>query len=135
MKAVIDTNIFIYSLVEDSEYHRKSKDLLFSFETWIVPSIVLYELLWFFRDNGLKFDEIEPLILQILDSKKCKVIGDNGIFVRRALELCRSLSPGRFNDMIILSVAEKHNVLATFDKKLRNKARKMGIKTIESIKT
>jgi len=130
LKAVIDTNVFIYSLVEDSQFHRKAKDFLFSLDAWFVPSIVFYELFWFFRDQGLKSREIEPLIIQILDSKNCKVIADNGEFLRRALELNRELSPSIFNDMIILAVGEKFKTLATYDKKLRSKARKLGIKVI-----
>jgi len=130
LKAVIDTNVFIYSLVEDSQLHREAKELLFSLEKWLVPSIVFYELFWFFRDQDLKTEDIEPLILQILEDKRCKVIGDNGEFLRRALELNRDLSPTRFNDMIILAVAEKYKGLATYDRKLRSKAREMKIKVI-----
>ena len=130
MKAVIDTNVFIYSLVEDSQFHKEAKDLLFSLSTWLVPSIVFYELFWFFRDQGLKSREIEPLIIQILDSKNCKIIVDNGEYLRRALELNKGLSPSMFNDMIILAVGEKFKVLATYDKKLRSKAKKAGIKIL-----
>jgi predicted nucleic acid-binding protein len=83
---------------------------------------VFYELFWFFRDNGLTSKEIEPLILQILNSGRCKVVGDDGKFLKRALELCRSLSPSRFNDMLIVAIAEKYGKLATYDKKLRSKA-------------
>jgi len=130
LKAVIDTNVFIYSLVEDSQFHREAMNLLFSIDAWLVPSIVFYELYWFFRDQGLKSGEIEPLILQILDSKNCKVVPDNGEYLRKALELNRELSPSMFNDMVILAVAEKFKVLATYDKKLRTKARKAGIKIL-----
>ena len=49
MKAVIDTNIFIYSLVKDSKYHMDAKNLLFSLDIWFIPSIVFYELYWFFN--------------------------------------------------------------------------------------
>lgn len=130
MKAVIDTNVFIYSLVEDSQFHREAVNLLFSIDTWLVPSIVFYELYWFFRDQGLKSRKIEPLILQILDSKNCKVVPDNGEYLRRALKLNRELSSSMFNDMVVLAVAEKFKVLATYDKKLRTKARKAGIKIL-----
>ena len=130
MKAVIDTNIFIYSLVKDSKYHMDAKNLLFSLDIWFIPSIVFYELYWFFRDQGLKSTEIEPLILQILDSPKCKTITDDGGLLRRGLELNRKLSPSMFNDMIILAAAEKIKTLASYDKKLRTQARKHGITTI-----
>jgi len=130
LNAVIDTNVFIYSIVEDSQYHSDAKNLLFSLDTWFIPSIVFYELYWFFRDQGLTSVEIEPLILQILDSPKCKVITDNGEYIRRGLELNRKLSPSMFNDMIILAVAEKIKTLASYDKKLRSKAKKHKIKVI-----
>ena len=76
--------------------------------------------------------EIEPLILQILNSGRCKVVGDDGKFSKRALELCRSLSPSRFNDMLIVATAEKYGKLATYDKKLRSKAKELGIEVVGS---
>ena len=47
MKAVIDTNILIYDLVEDSELHKEAEELLDSLEEWLIPSLVIHEFTWF----------------------------------------------------------------------------------------
>jgi len=47
MKAVIDTNILIYDLVEDSEFHKEAGELLDSLEEWLIPSLVIHEFTGF----------------------------------------------------------------------------------------
>ncbi|WP_290597936.1 MULTISPECIES: hypothetical protein [unclassified Archaeoglobus] len=47
-------------------------------------------------------------------------------FHRQALELTDN--PARFNDMVILAVAERYGKLATYDKRLRKDAARLGIK-------
>ena len=124
-RTVIDTNVFIYAVLQDSEFHNKARDFLSSQEKWIVPSIVLYELYWFFSDRNFEKDEIESVIRSIIDSRRSVIVGDTGKFTKRALELTDK--PGRFSDMVILAVAEKYGVLATYDKKLRKKAVSLGL--------
>jgi len=43
-----------------------------------VPSIVLYELYWFFREEGYGGEEIKAVISSILKSPRTKVVGDSG---------------------------------------------------------
>ncbi len=122
---VIDTNVFIYAVLEDSEFHDESRKFLSSLQKWVVPSIVIYELYWFFRDRNFEKDEIESVIRSIIDSRRCMIVGDNGKFTKRAVELTDK--PGRFNDMVILAVAEKYGVLATYDRRLRKEAESLGL--------
>jgi len=49
MRAAIDTNVLIYDLVEDSEFHKEAEELLDSLEEWLITSIVVHELVWFLR--------------------------------------------------------------------------------------
>ncbi|CAB49040.1 PIN domain-containing protein [Pyrococcus abyssi] len=125
---VIDTNVFIYAILRDSEFNSRARNLLASLERWIVPSIVLYELYWFFREEGYGRDEITNVISSILNSPRTRVIGDNGRYTKRALELTKN--PRRFNDMIILATAEQFKRLATYDKRLKKEAERLGIETM-----
>ncbi len=125
---VIDTNLFIYATLRDSEFNSEARNILASLERWVVPSIVLYELYWFFREEGYSGEEVMKVVSSILNSPRAKVIGDNGKYTKRALELAKN--PKRFNDMVILATAEDFKRLATYDKRLKKDAEKLGIKTL-----
>ncbi|NJE02482.1 PIN domain-containing protein [Thermococcus sp. JdF3] len=125
---VIDTNVFVYAILKDSEFNGEARKLLAGLERWVVPSIVLYELHWFFREEGYKGEEIREVISSILNSPRTKVIGDGGKYTKRAVELTEN--PKRFNDMVILATAEDFKRLATYDKRLKKEAKKLGIKTL-----
>ncbi len=127
MHAVIDTNVLIYDVVEDSKFHKSAKELLDDLEQWLIPTITIYEFVWFFRGQNFNADETKELLEQYINSPKCKVVPDNGEFTNRAFELLKGLSLSRFNDMIILAVAERYGAIATFDRKLRSKAKKLNI--------
>ncbi|AJC71648.1 MAG: PIN domain-containing protein [Thermococcus sp.] len=122
---VIDTNVLVYAVLRDSEFNEGARRLLASLERWVVPSIVLYELYWFFREEGYGGEEINAVISSILRSPRTKVVGDGGKYTKRALELTKN--PKRFNDMVILATAQDFGRLATYDKKLRRDAERLGI--------
>jgi len=122
---VIDTNVFVYAVLRDSEFNEEARKLLASLERWVVPSMVLYELYWFFREEGYKGEEIKAVISSILKSPRTKVVGDSGKYTERALELTKN--PKRFNDMVILATAQDFGRLATYDKRLRKDAEKLGV--------
>jgi len=122
---VIDTNVLVYAVLRDSEFNEGARRLLASLERWVVPSIVLYELYWFFREEGYGGEEINAVISSILRSPRTKVVGDGGKYTKRALELTKN--PERFNDMVILATAQDFGRLATYDKKLRRDAERLGI--------
>ncbi len=48
-KAIVDTNVIIYDYVEDSEYHKEAEAILDSLSKWIIPVIVIHELVWFLK--------------------------------------------------------------------------------------
>jgi len=122
---VIDTNVLVYAVLRDSEFNEGARRLLASLERWVVPSIVLYELYGFFREEGYGGEEINAVISSILRSPRTKVVGDGGKYTKRALELTKN--PKRFNDMVILATAQDFGRLATYDKKLRRDAERLGI--------
>ncbi|MCD6458049.1 MAG: PIN domain-containing protein [Thermoproteales archaeon] len=46
MDTMIDTNVFVYRAIKDSEYRESSRSLLDSIPKWLVPTIVVHEVVW-----------------------------------------------------------------------------------------
>jgi hypothetical protein len=130
MRAVIDTNILIYDLVEDSEFHKEAERLLDSLEEWLIPSIVIHEFVWFLRANEI--DNVE-YVKSYVNNEKAKVLCDNDDVIGRALEILTKerLSLSRYNDVVILAHAiVNKSPLATKDKALKGLARRHGVEVI-----
>ncbi|CAI1492944.1 Ribonuclease VapC [Thermococcus nautili] len=125
---VIDTNVFLYAVLKDSELNEEARNLLASLERWVVPNMVLYELYWFLKKGEYSVEDINGVISAVLSSPRTKVVGDNGKYTKEALKLTKN--PKRFNDMVILATAKDFGRLATYDKKLRKEAEKLGIKVL-----
>lgn len=73
-RAVIDTNVLIFAHFEDSEYHEEARKILSSLNEWIIPFIVVIELLWFSRGTGLNGKRRRNLILSILTDSRVRDI-------------------------------------------------------------
>jgi len=71
---VIDTNVLIYDVVEDSKLHSVARDLLDNLKRWLIPTITVYD----FKDQNFDVEETKELLEQYIRSPKCKVIPDNG---------------------------------------------------------
>ncbi|MGC9153811.1 MAG: PIN domain-containing protein [Vulcanisaeta sp.] len=57
MEAIIDTNVIIFDLFTDSEFHNEASALINSLEKlekWLIPPIVVHELIWFLEDTDLR---------------------------------------------------------------------------------
>jgi len=133
MHAVIDTNVLIYDTIEDSVFHDNARTILDSLSVWIIPSIVIYEYIWFFK--GLKFNasEVKELLDGRVSDPRCRIVPDDGHYTQEALNILvdTSLSLALFNDMIILSVAkERRYPIITFDKKFQKRAKKFGLEVL-----
>ena len=133
MHAIIDTNIIIYDTIEDSMHHQESKELLNDLSGWLMPSIVMYEYIWFFRELKYNANQVNDLLQGRISHPKCKIVADDITYTQNALNLCISnnFSLSRFNDMVILSVAKKKNFpILTFDNNLRKNAKSLNIELI-----
>ena len=133
MRAVIDTNILIYDTVEDSEKHVHAENLLESLDRLLIPPLVLYEYIWFFKRQGLEGNEIKELVEGYLTDPLCTILVDDGTPLKKALEIITSqkLTLARFNDIVILSYAINEKApLATFDRKLRENAQEFKIRIL-----
>ena len=133
MYAVIDTSVLVYDTVEDSEKHSDAEELLESLDGWLIPSLVLYEYVWFFKRQGIESSEVKGLVEGYLSDPLCRILSDNGTHLKKALEIItsRRLSLARFNDMVVLSHAmNERTPLATFDGKLRKIAEGFRVRVL-----
>ncbi|MBM1154979.1 PIN domain-containing protein [archaeon] len=133
MSAVIDTNVLVYDTFSDSLFHEKAQKLLDRLKTWILPTIVVHEYIWVLRAldvaPSIALSKVEEyllhpktLVAQVTDADLKKVL---------ALMAVENLPLTRYNDKLVLSIALRLRAkLATFDQKLRNQARKLGLQTL-----
>ena len=127
--AVIDTNFFVYALFEDYERHEKALDILMSLDKWVVPTITLYELIWQLAKMGVLPNTAEEMVKQIIEEPRAEIIDDR-LYLLSAFELFGNLGLKHYNDSVILAMAKEVGTLASYDKKLRNRAREVGIKLL-----
>ncbi|WP_457741889.1 PIN domain-containing protein [Thermococcus sp.] len=130
--AVIDTNFFVYALFEDYEKHEEALDILMNLDKWVVPIIVLYELIWQLAKMGVSLDDADDMLRQIIEEPRTE-IADDRLYLFSAFELFGNLGLKHYNDSVILAIAKEIGTLASYDKKLRNRAGKLGIKTIPEV--
>ena len=136
MDTVIDTNVFVYRAIKDSEYHESSRSLLASIPKWLVPTIVVHEVVWVLgellgKGKALAFikalishrkTEIVPVIKQDISSALGRIENEN-------------ISLLRYNDKLVVLAAKRMNAaLLSYDKQLLSQAVKQGIPIINPYK-
>ncbi len=132
-EAVVDTNVLVYDTFEDSLYHEAAARLLDSLDRWLVPLIVIYEYVWVLKGLNVESVHVKEKLLEYLTEEKCSLVREGADEVRWAISTVveEGLSVARFNDKVVLSIAIRRNApLATFDAKLRNQARRLGIQAV-----
>jgi predicted nucleic acid-binding protein len=128
MKAVIDTNVIVYDYVKDSERHKEAEEILDSLEKWVIPVIVIHELMWFLK--GMKIGDRVDDIIVYMQHQKAEMVCDCENNVNKAIEILKKerLPLAHYKDMVILSHAILENYpLATFDRRLSKIAQKYGV--------
>ena len=124
--AVVDTNVLVYDAFTDQPLHGRARSLLDSLESWVIPTIVLVELAWFARGAGLPDREARRLVLGYALSDRAEVVEVTADDLVDALASAPSMMD--LEDELILCVAERLQLpLATFDSRLRERARERGI--------
>ena len=130
--AVIDTNFFVYALFEDYEKHEEALDILMNLDKWVVPTITLYELIWQLAKMGVPPNNAEDMLRQIIEEPRTEIVDDR-LYLLSAFELFGKLGLKHYNDSVVLATAKDIGTLATYDKKLRNRAAKLGIKLLPEV--
>jgi len=130
--AVVDTNVLLYSINRSSEKYGEARKLVNSLDRIFLPTIVMYELVWNLAVAGISPQEAEKTVSKILLNERVTLVDDRQ-YLLSAFELFGNLGLKHYNDSAILAVAKDVGTLATYDKKLRNRAGKLGIKLLPEV--
>ena len=82
-RAIIDTNVIIYDYVEDSQYHKRAEEILDSLNKWVIPTIVIHELVWFLKDMEDRINDV----LAYVRNEKAEVVCDSVNNIVDSLEM------------------------------------------------
>ena len=132
MSAVIDTNVFVYRAIEDSEYHQESRNLLNSIQKWIIPTIVIHETIWILQEL-LGREKALTYVKALIHHRKTETIPITKQDISNALKKIEDekISLLRYNDKLIISITKRINAaLLSYDKQLLTQATRHGIPVI-----
>ena len=130
--AVVDTNVLLYSINRSSERYGEARKLIDSLDKVVLPAIVLYELVWNLAAAGVAPKEAEKTLTKILLNERVSLIDDRRYLIP-AFDLFGNLGLKHYNDSVILAIAKDVGALATYDKKLRNRAEKLNVKLLPEV--
>ena len=134
MTVLVDTNVLVYDTIENSQYHDRAGELIDNSEDPIINSLSIVELGFVLPRYGIDNGSVGMKIEELLHSDYFAVSWLSGKIMEKvsAFIVENKLSFRDFNDWIIAYDAYSRNVpLATFDKVLQNKCRKLGIQVVE----
>jgi len=130
--AVVDTNVLLYSVNRSSERYEEARGIIHSLDRIVLPTIVVYEFVWNLAVPGISVQEAERTLSKILLNERV-ALADDRRYLLSAFELFGNLGLKHYNDSVILAIAKEVGTLATYDRKLRNRAEKVGIKIIPEV--
>lgn len=133
MESVIDTNVLVFDSIENSQFHQEARKILDGMDKWIIPTTVMEELVFVFSRLRLDRSFIIEKIKEILMNEKTELVAVTEDEIASALSLIASekISFERFNDKLVLSVAEKRKIpLATFDVELGKECRRRDVEVV-----
>lgn len=115
-QAVADTNLLVAVMVEDDRNHKQSIKIWGSFDKFLVPAVVLFELSFFLVKNKLSLG----LLDQIMMDPKIEFVENNlGDFSYLMRHSHKVRNYDDVEDLIIVSVARRLGLdLKTFDEDL-----------------
>jgi len=115
MKAVVDTNVVFAYLYDKDPFHNKAVKIIEKYKRLILPSIVVFELIYLFYKYNIELN----IIKYILYSDEIELVENTKEDIYYALDK-NPRSYDDFNDYIILNTAKRLKVdLITFDEELK----------------
>ena len=124
--AVVDTNVLLYSVNRSSERYEEARGIINSLDRIVLPTIVVYEFVWNLAVAGISIQEAERTLSKIVLNERV-ALADDRRYLLSAFKLFGNLGLKHYNDSVILAMAKETGTLASYDKKLRNRAREVGI--------
>ena len=134
LEALVDTNILVYEMVEDSMHHEEVVSRLGKLERVYILTNILIEFILVLKKLGVNDKTIMDKVNEILNCKEMKLLPLKISNFKEAIRIINEEkgSLKRINDKLILSVAKENNTpLYTYDKQLAKQARKQKIKIIK----
>ncbi len=134
MRLLPDTNVLIYDTVEDSEHHDEAAKVVDEAKEIFIPSIVVHEYLW----AMLKIVQAAPSFVALkvreyLEDPRTTYMLEPMDAITEALRMLEAdrESVKEINDYVILATALHYDLtLATFDRKLKKRALRRGLRTV-----
>ncbi|WP_258083745.1 PIN domain-containing protein [Thermococcus thermotolerans] len=130
--AVVDTNVLLYSVNRSSERYKEARSIINSLDRIVLPTIAVYEFVWNLAVAGVSPKEAERTLSKILLNERV-ALSDDRKYLLSAFGLFGNLGLKHYNDSVILAIAKEIGTLASYDKKLRNRAEKLGIKLLPEV--
>jgi len=133
MEAIIDTNILVYETIEDSMYHKEVVEKLKDLESLYIPTNILIEFILVMKKLKLENQIIMRKILEILEDPSITLINIAKMDFKESLRIIirENRDMKEINDKIILALAKRKNLpIYTYDRQLKQQARKYGVKVL-----
>jgi len=133
MEYLVDTNILIYEMIEDSQYHDEVVSKLNKLDRVNVSIISLIELALVLWRLNIPTKIIINRLYELIIDEKYNIVELEKRDLENALNMIRKevLSISRLNDKIILSTAARNKWgIYTYDKDLKRECKKIGIPTL-----
>ncbi len=134
MTMLVDTNVLVYDTIENSIHHDRASELIDGSENSIINLLSIIEFGFVLPRYGIDNDSVRMKLEELLDDDYFTVSWLSGKTLEEVSVFMveNRLSFRDFNDWIIAYDAYSRNVpLATFDKVLSKKCKKLGIEVIE----
>ncbi|MDS0257510.1 PIN domain-containing protein [Thermoplasmatales archaeon AK] len=134
MTILVDTNVLVYDAIENSPHHDNASKIIDKSGDPLINSLSIIELGFVLPRYGLDNESVRMKLEELLHSDYFTVSWlSRGMLQGASAFIAENdLTFGDFNDWIIAFDAHSRNVpLATFDKTLSKKCKKLGVQVIE----
>ena len=135
MTTLVDTNVLIYDAIENSPHHDRASEIIDESDDLLVNSLSIVELGFVLPRYGIANNNVHMKIEELLHSGYFFISWISGSILEgaSAFMIENNLGFRDFNDWIIAYDAHLRRVpLATFDRTLSKKCKKLGIEVIEA---
>lgn len=133
MESVIDTNVLVYALIEDSIFHEECLRKLEMLRRIFLPITVIEELVLVLKKLGIEESMIRRQVKEIVSDPKVVLVNLEKKDVESAISILERerLTVKRFNDKLILLAAKKNDLpIYTFDRELKKECGKLKVKIL-----
>ncbi|MBI3841099.1 MAG: PIN domain-containing protein [Thaumarchaeota archaeon] len=129
-EAVVDTSVLVDAIVAEARRHSRARKELAGLKRMVVPSVVLYEMVWVLKRLGVDAKRTRSAVEAIVNDSKVVVFPDDGRLAVRAIGrvVDEGTSLANFDDKVVLETALKTGLpLLTYDSELIREAERAKV--------